>query len=102
MNYIYRIFTLQAWETADKTQALGSPSLATEGFIHLCTEAQLQGVLSRYFSGETKVIAAKIDTNKLIAPLRYEVATGGDLFPHLYGLLNVEAIVSVEEKVILK
>ncbi len=102
MSFIYRIFTLQEWETADKTQPLGSPSLDTEGFIHLCTEAQMEGVLSRYFSHEKKIIAAKIDANKLLAPLRYEVSTGGDLFPHLYGLLNVDAILSVEEIAILK
>ena len=98
MDYIYRIFTLTEWNNADKTQPLSSASLATEGFIHLCTQSQISGVLSRYYAQESSVIITTIDTNKLLSPLRYEISTGGEAFPHLYGLLNVDAIIQIEHK----
>ncbi|MFM7852089.1 MAG: DUF952 domain-containing protein, partial [Flammeovirgaceae bacterium] len=39
---------------------------------------------------------------KLTSPVKYEVSTGGELYPHLFGHINKSAVVKVErlEKVI--
>ena len=39
-----------------------------------------------------------IDTDKVTAEIRYENLEGGrELFPHIYGEINTDAVVQVEE-----
>ncbi|MBC7890760.1 MAG: DUF952 domain-containing protein [Sphingobacteriaceae bacterium] len=94
---IYHLTTPARWH-----QFAEGPDYLPEGFehecfIHLSTEAQVAGVLQRYYRGVPRLIRLHIDETKLTAPLQYEAATGGELFPHLYGPLNREAVVWVEE-----
>ena len=72
--------------------------LADEGFIHLSTDAQVAGVHDRFYRGVDNLVLLHIDEAKLSAPLVYEVV--GDapgLFPHLYGPLNTDAVVHVDD-----
>ena len=68
-----------------------------ENFIHCCKAHQIGGVLSRYFAGETDLLILHIDETKLKPPLRYETGTGNELFPHLYGEINKDAIVEIKQ-----
>ena len=71
-------------------------SLEAEGFIHCCTKDQLAGVLERYYQGVTGLKLLKIDTASLTARLIYENTVGGEeLFPHVYGPINMNAVVDV-------
>jgi uncharacterized protein (DUF952 family) len=71
--------------------------LADEGFIHLSTAAQVAGVRERFYSGVTNLVLLHIDDTLLTAPLLYEqVGDALEPFPHLYGPLNVDAVVQVE------
>ena len=73
-------------------------SLAQEGFIHCCTQYQLEGVLERYYQGASGLKQLEIDTEKLVARLVFENTVGGDeLFPHVYGKINMDAVVSVSD-----
>jgi uncharacterized protein (DUF952 family) len=74
-----------------------SETLRQEGFIHCATREQVQGVLEKYFTGQKKLLLLHIYTEQLKAELRYEVATHGEKFPHVYGPINGDAVVSVEE-----
>jgi uncharacterized protein (DUF952 family) len=72
--------------------------LADEGFIHLSTAAQLQGVLQRFYVGVPNLVLLHVDEALLTAPLRYEVvADVPEPFPHLYGPLNTDAVIQVDE-----
>ena len=72
-------------------------SLALEGFIHTSKAEQVQGVLSRYYAGQTNLLLLHIDEEKLTAPLEYELAPSvNEMFPHIYGRLNLNAVIKIE------
>jgi uncharacterized protein (DUF952 family) len=69
----------------------------TEGFIHACTPAQLEGVLSRYFENKSDLYLLEIDQKKLTVPVKMELSSSGEMFPHIYGKVNRDAIVKVRK-----
>ncbi|WP_375443334.1 DUF952 domain-containing protein [uncultured Fibrella sp.] len=94
---IYHIVTKADWERQADEAEYEAPSLRTEGFIHLSTKEQVAGVLERYYQNVADLLLLQIDPNKLMHNLRYEAATNNEHFPHLYGKLNKDAVVMVEE-----
>jgi uncharacterized protein (DUF952 family) len=71
-----------------------APSLADEGFIHCSTHAQVVATANRIFRGSGDLLLLELDPSKLTATLRWERATDvGDEFPHIYGPLNLDAVV---------
>lgn len=72
-------------------------SLAEVGFVHLSTAEQWPGVLHRFYPDhEGGLLLLTIDPALLTAPLRWEVGdpTTGEEFPHLYGPLDVAAVIA--------
>jgi uncharacterized protein (DUF952 family) len=72
-------------------------SLAEVGYVHLATADQWPDVLDRFFAGhEGRLLLLTIDTGRLTAPLRWEAPHPGsdELFPHLYGPLDLDAVVA--------
>ena len=67
-----------------------------EGFIHCSTGDQIPGVLQRYYAGVSNLILLHIDEEKLTPELKYEEATNKELFPHVFGPINKDAIVKME------
>ena len=93
---IYHITSIEKWEHAKQKGFYEAPSLHTEGFIHCSDAEQVQGVLERYYAGKTELLKLVIDTEKLSAPLKYELAPSvNENFPHVYGAINLEAVVNV-------
>jgi uncharacterized protein (DUF952 family) len=98
MAIIYHITTSSEWEEARKSGLYTSPSLNEEGFIHCSQPEQVAGVLQRYFAGKTNLVKLSIDTDKLSSRLIYEWSPSiADTFPHIYGPININAVVVVEE-----
>lgn len=93
---IYHIIPETAWNEQQATESIYGPSLEAEGFIHCCTKLQVEGVLHRYFQGQTGLLILEIDEQKLEAELRFEKSTNDELFPHVYGTINKSAILSVK------
>jgi uncharacterized protein (DUF952 family) len=96
---IYHITTQSRWDELVSEDYFSPEMYATEKFIHCCETHQMQGVLERYFNGVNNLLILHIDENKLKEKLLYEAATNGELFPHLYGEINKDAIERVEELV---
>ncbi|MFL6157047.1 MAG: DUF952 domain-containing protein, partial [Marmoricola sp.] len=69
--------------------------LEQEGFLHASRADQWEGVRQRYYSGVTDpLVLLVIDTARLTSPLVVEEAPGsGERFPHIYGPLNLDAVV---------
>mgnify|MGYP005861374609 CR=1 FL=1 len=99
MSFILHITTRADWEHAQPQGDYAAPSLAEEGFIHCSTLEQVAGSANRYYAGREDVLLLLIDPMKLTAPLRYEPPKRADradqLFPHIYGRLNLDAVTRV-------
>ncbi len=95
MPVIYHVTTTAEWEAAQQKGAYTTPSLQDEGFIHCSADdAQVQGVLQRYFAGKTNLLKLVIDTNKLSSRFIYEWSPStADTFPHVYGPINLNAVI---------
>lgn len=93
---IYHVVTNENWQKALAQGFYEHASLAIEGFIHASKEEQVKGVLERYYKNIDELVLLHIDENKLTAPLKYELAPSvNQEFPHIYGRLNVDAVVKV-------
>jgi len=98
MPLIYHITSREAWEQAQVKGLYDTPSLKEEGFIHCSHENQLSGVMDRYYSGKTDLLKLVIDTDKLKSRMIYDWScTLTETFPHIYGPVNLEAVVGVSE-----
>ena len=71
--------------------------LADEGFIHLQhRRRRWPGVVGAVLRRRRPTcVLLHVDESLLTAPLRYE-AVGDDEFPHVYGALDLDAVVDVE------
>lgn len=94
---ILHIATRADWEAAQARGNYQTASLDSEGFIHCSTPAQVLNTATKFFAGQTDLVLLLIDESKLQPELIYEdgTALGGhtEQFPHLYGALNLDAIV---------
>jgi uncharacterized protein (DUF952 family) len=96
MPIIYHITRREAWEQAKLAGSYSTETFATEGFIHCSKPDQVVQVANLRFRGLAGLVLLSIDTNKVAAPIVYENLEGGrQMFPHIYGALNVDAVVAV-------
>ena len=93
--HIYHIVLPDDWAAFD-TDLYRAKSLETEGFIHCSFSDQLNGVIQRYYSREPQVVVLEIETDSLMSRVLNEPSTGSEIYPHIYGPINREAIVSVK------
>ena len=94
---IYHVVTDANWQKALLQGFYEAESLAKEGFIHTSKAEQVAGVLERYYQNQSNLFLLHIDEIKLTAPLKYELAPSvNEEFPHIYGRLNLDAVVKVE------
>jgi uncharacterized protein (DUF952 family) len=94
---IYKICPEAALQEARKRGRFdGSADDARDGFIHLSARHQVAGTLAKYFVGQTDLVLIAIDPGRLGKQLRWETSRGGELFPHLYGPLDLAHVISVE------
>ena len=73
----------------------GSSADLADGYIHLSRDSQLAGTLDRHFAGIEGLMLVAVDLSRLGDAVRWEPSRGGQLFPHIYGQLPIEAVVSV-------
>ena len=73
----------------------GSPVDVADGYIHLSRGSQLASTLDRHFAGVEGLMLVGVDLSQLGDTVRWEPARGGELFPHIYGNLPIEAVVSI-------
>ena len=100
---ILHIVKRSEWEVAVKRGSYVPESLRVEGFIHCSTPYQVIDTANRFYRGHRDLILLCIDESKLIVELKYEAPaqphgeSAPELFPHLYGELNVDAVVRIVE-----
>ena len=90
---IYHITTLSRWKASVIKGFHESDSLTSEGFIHASDSHQVKGVLERFYQNQNDLLLLHIDETKLTSVLKYEMAPSiNELFPHIYGSINIDAV----------
>ena len=93
---IYHIAQKADWQQAVLSGLYFPASFNQERFIHCSTSKQVEGVLERYFQNQS-VLKLTIDAALLVHPPKFEWATSvNQLFPHIYGPINIEAVIGIE------
>jgi uncharacterized protein (DUF952 family) len=87
------------WAQAQRDGVYRAPSLDTVGFIHFSRPEQVVATANRFYQGQTDLVLLVVDPDRLHAQLRNErpaeAPESSEYFPHLYGALNLDAIVKV-------
>ena len=102
-SWLYHLALSSDWQQARSegsySHSTRDRSLAEVGFIHLSAPHQLAATAARFYNDlpAGAVTLLTIDPRELTADVRHEPAPGtGELFPHLYGPLPLQAVVHTE------
>jgi uncharacterized protein (DUF952 family) len=74
----------------------GSSQDAADGFIHFSTASQIVESAAKHRAGQTGLVLLSVPARLLGDALKWEPSRGGELFPHLYGPLPVDAVTAAE------
>ena len=92
-SIIYKIVPATLWQDAlNRGEFKGASIDLTDGYIHLSTAEQARETAARHFAGQDGLVLVAVDAEKLGDKLVFEPSRGGDLFPHLYGPLALDAV----------
>ena len=69
--------------------------LTEVGFIHCSWQEQVPKTFERFYADAGEIVLLEIDPTRLNSPLRADAIPTGELFPHLYGPLPIEAVRSI-------
>ncbi len=100
---ICHIVKRSEWMLSVARGSYAPTSLRAEGFIHCSTIAQVIDTANRFYRGQHDLVVLHIDESRLKAELKYEAPatmygeSADELFPHLYGELNADAVVRMVE-----
>jgi uncharacterized protein (DUF952 family) len=95
--FIYHIMPAETWEDLE-TEVYMPAGLEKEGFIHCSFSEQLDGVIERYYKKGDELAILEIDPEFLMSRVVNEPSTGHEIYPHIYGPINLEAVVSVQHR----
>ena len=96
MSRIYHITSAARWYDAQKVGKYIPPGFAKEHFIHCSYSHQLLTVAHRFYRGQSGLVILVIESSKINSSLIEENLEGGiELYPHLYGVLPIQAVVRV-------
>jgi uncharacterized protein (DUF952 family) len=90
---IYKICPASAWREAERQGVFrGSADDARDGYIHFSTAAQVSETARKHFHGQTGLFLVAVDADALGERLRWEPSRNNEMFPHLYGELDLGAV----------
>ena len=98
MRRIYKICPASAWREAERQGVYrGSADDARDGFIHFSAASQVSETAKKHFSGQSALFLVEVDADILGDALRWEPSRNNELFPHLYGELDLGAVTGVRD-----
>ena len=91
----YKILTTAEFAQLRRDGAFrGSAADMADGFVHLSSGAQIAATLDTHYGGRTDLVIAAVDLARLGDRVRWEASRGGQMFPHLYGVLAMDAVIA--------
>jgi uncharacterized protein (DUF952 family) len=90
---IYKIVPRELWQEARKAGHFKGASIdLKDGYIHFSTAAQAIETARLHFAGQADLLLVAVDATLFGEALKWEASRGGDLFPHLYADLPLDAV----------
>jgi uncharacterized protein (DUF952 family) len=95
VSVILHITKREQWEKAMLDGVYRGDTLDSQGFIHCSTSQQIVKVANALYRAQKGLVLLCVATSKVQSEIRYESAGSEELYPHIYGPLNVDAVVKV-------
>jgi len=99
IDELFKILTPEEWEKFQQDRVFrGSTLDLKDGFIHMSYAEQYPQILKKFFKDRRPLILVKLNA-KLLKPGALKVESnrpGGDKYPHIYGEIPFEAVLSHE------
>jgi release factor glutamine methyltransferase len=93
-NLIIHLCPREEWLHAQQKGIFQDKSLLQDGFIHCSEPEQILETANRFYQGVLKLVLLWIDPDRLTSKIRWET-TDSAFYPHIYGPINLEAVISV-------
>ena len=58
----------------------------------MSTSDQVQGTLDKHYTNGAELRLVEVKTDAVADEIKYEVSRGGAEFPHIYGVLSMDAV----------
>jgi uncharacterized protein (DUF952 family) len=92
---VYKVVSQQEWAHAERDGVfLGAAIDLRDGYIHLSDGGQVEQTVALYFADRDDLVLLTLEAGRLGEALKWEASRGGALFPHLYGKMPLDIIVS--------
>lgn len=92
---IYHMAHAADWKRAEDGEAYrGSADDLRDGFIHFSTAEQVAESAAKHRAGQADLVLVAVDPARLGEALKWEPGRRDEAFPHLYGPLPAEAVMS--------
>jgi len=94
---LFHIIGSADWADAQAAGRYAPDQFAFEGFIHLSEREQILRPANLLYLDRADLLLLRIDPELLRADVVYEPGSHGEpeLFPHLFGQLNLDAVIGV-------
>jgi glutathione S-transferase len=96
---IFHIAEVSDWQAAqvsgDYRVSTRGRTLTHEGFIHAARREQVLGVAEAFYADAGPLLLLSIDPTRLSSPVRDDEVAPGIVFPHIYGPIELEAVVAL-------
>lgn len=95
MNIIFHITKQEQWDKAKLEGIYSGDTLDSQGFIHCSTFHQIVKVANALYHAQKELLLFCIDAKRVQSEIKYESNGSEEFFPHIYGPLNIDAVVKV-------
>ena len=94
---IFHVCIQAEWEKAQEVGEYRGDTLETQGFIHCSSEGQIDRIVKALSEKRNDLLLLRIAVFNLRSPTRYERSRDGELYPHVYGPIQIDAVVSADK-----
>ena len=93
LEFIFKIIEKEEWKKVKQSGSYsGSAKDIEDGYIHFSEEDQVPETLKKHYQNQENLVLLKVNAFKL-KHLLWEQTSNGDMYPHLYSLLDINAVV---------
>lgn len=95
---VYKILTSDQWYRLRREGAFeGAPVDIADGYVHFSSAGQVRETAAKHFAGQDPLWLVACRAEALFPDLRWEPSRGGEMFPHLYAVLDFATVVSAAQ-----